>query len=209
MKQFKAESKKLLDMMINSIYTNKDIFLRELISNASDAIDKRRFMSLTDSSLSADFKITLKADKDAKTLSVEDNGVGMSKDELETNLGTIASSGTFKFRQDNKSDEEDALIGRFGVGFYSAFMVASKVEVVTRSVSDTQGWKWTSSGVEGYDIKPCEKAEAGTTVTLTVKENDEDCKYADYLSEFKLRSLVKTYSDYIRYPIVMDVTKSR
>ena len=208
MKQFKAESKKLLDMMINSIYTNKDIFLRELISNASDALDKRHFLSLTDSTLSDDFKIVLTADKAARTLTVEDNGVGMTKDELESNLGTIATSGTLKFKQEQQQ-ADDNLIGQFGVGFYSAFMVAAKVEVVTRSVNEEKGWVWTSSGAEGYDIKPCEKPEAGTKITLSLKENDDDCAYSDYLSEYKLRSLVKTYSDYIRYPILMDVTKSR
>ena len=206
MKQFKAESKKLLDMMINSIYTNKDIFLRELISNASDAIDKRHFLSLTKPELSDDFRITLTADKSTRTLTVEDNGVGMTKDELESNLGTIATSGTLKFRQE-KQQSDETLIGRFGVGFYSAFMVASKVEVKTRSVEEEKGWLWTSSGAEGYDIKPVGKDSAGTIITLTLKENDDDCAYSDYLSEYKLRSLVKTYSDYIRYPIVMDVTK--
>ena len=209
MKQFKAESKKLLDMMINSIYTNKDIFLRELISNASDAIDKRRFLSLTKSELSDEFKIVVVADKAARTLTVSDNGIGMTKDELENNLGTIATSGTLKFKQEQQQQSDDSLIGQFGVGFYSAFMVASKVEVETRSAGEDGGWKWTSSGAEGYDIKACEKAEIGTVIKLTLKENDEDCNYSDYLSEYKIRSLVKTYSDYIRYPIVMDVTKSR
>ncbi len=208
MKQFKAESKKLLDMMINSIYTNKDIFLRELISNASDAIDKRRFLSLTNSSLADDFKITIVADKPSRTLTISDNGVGMTKDELENNLGTIATSGTLKFKQEQQQND-DSLIGQFGVGFYSAFMVAAKVEVETRSVNEESGYRWTSSGAEGYDIKACDRAEAGTTIRLTLKENDEDCNYSDYLSEYKIRSLVKTYSDYIRYPIVMDVTKSR
>lgn len=207
MKQFKAESKKLMDMMINSIYTNKEIFLRELISNASDALDKRHFLSLTDSSKSDELKITLKADKAARTLTIEDNGVGMSKEELESNLGTIASSGTLKFKQEQKSDEN--LIGQFGVGFYSAFMVAKKVEVISRPIEAEQAFKWTSSGAEGYDIKPCERESAGTTVTLWLKEDDEDCAYSDFLSEYKLRALVKTYSDYIRYPIVMDVTKSK
>lgn len=207
MKQFKAESKKLMDMMINSVYTNKDVFLRELISNASDALDKRRFMSLTDSSLSADFNIVIEADKSEKTLKITDNGVGMTKDELENNLGTIAASGTLKFREEQTVS--DSLIGRFGVGFYSAFMVAKKVEVVSRSVKETTAYRWTSGGAEGYDIKPCEREQAGTTVTLWLRENDEDCRYSEYLSEYKLRELVKTYSDYIAYPILMDVTKSK
>ena len=168
MKQFKAESKKLLDMMINSIYTNKDIFLRELISNASDAIDKRRFLSLTNSSLADDFKITIVADKPSRTLTISDNGVGMTKDELENNLGTIATSGTLKFKQEQQQND-DSLIGQFGVGFYSAFMVAAKVEVETRSVNEESGYRWTSSGAEGYDIKSCDRAEAGTTIRLTLK----------------------------------------
>lgn len=207
MKQFKAESKKLMDMMINSIYTNKDVFLREIISNASDAIDKRRFLSLTRPELGADFKIELSADKAARLLRVADNGVGMTKEELESNLGTIAASGTLKFKDEQKPDE--ALIGQFGVGFYSAFMVASKVEVVSRAVDAEKAYKWTSSGAEGYDLKECDKAQAGTVVTLWLKEDDEDCAYGEYLSEYKLRALVKTYSDYIRYPIEMEVTKSK
>ncbi len=207
MKQFKAESKKLMDMMINSIYTNKDVFLRELISNASDALDKRHFMSLTEPELSADFNIVIEADKNARTLKITDNGVGMSKDELENNLGTIAASGTLKFRE--SQENADSLIGQFGVGFYSAFMVASKVEVVSRSVREEAAYRWTSSGAEGYDIKPCQREQAGTTVTLWMRENDDDCRYSEYLSEYKLRELVKTYSDYIRYPILMDVTKSK
>lgn len=207
MKQFKAESKKLMDMMINSIYTNKDIFLREIISNASDAIDKRRFMSLTQSEYATDFKITLTANKTEKTLTVEDNGVGMDKDELENNLGTIAASGTLKFKEKEKDVEN--LIGKFGVGFYSVFMVAKRVEVMTRSIESEKAFKWISEGAEGYDIKPCEKAEAGTTVKLYLKDDDEDCRYSEYLSEYKLKDLVKTYSDYIRYSIVMEVTKSK
>lgn len=207
MKQFKAESKKLMDMMINSIYTNKDVFLRELISNASDALDKRHFMSLTEPELSAEFEIRIEADKQSRTLKITDNGVGMNKEELENNLGTIASSGTLRFRE--AQENADSLIGRFGVGFYSAFMVAAKVEVVSRSVRETAAYRWTSSGAEGYDIKPCEREQAGTTVTLWLRENDDDCRYSEYLSEYKLRELVKTYSDYIRYPILMEVTKSK
>ena len=207
MKQFKAESKKLMDMMINSIYTNKDVFLRELISNASDALDKRHFMSLTEPELSADFNIVIEADKNARTLKITDNGVGMSKDELENNLGTIAASGTLKFRE--SQENADSLIGQFGVGFYSAFMVASKVEVVSRSVREEAAYRWPSSGADGYDKKPCQRVQAGTTVTLWMRENDDDCRYSEYLSEYKLRELVKTYSDYIRYPILMDVTKSK
>lgn len=171
MKQFKAESKKLMDMMINSIYTNKDVFLRELISNASDALDKRHFMSLTEPELSADFEIRIEADKQSRTLKITDNGVGMNKEELENSLGTIASSGTLRFRE--AQENADSLIGRFGVGFYSAFMVAAKVEVVSRSVRETAAYRWTSSGAEGYDIKPCEREQAGTTVTLWLRENDD------------------------------------
>lgn len=207
MKQFKAQSKKLMDMMINSIYTNKDIFLRELISNASDAIDKRHFLSLTNPELATEFEIQLIPNREARSLTVTDNGAGMSKEELENNLGTIAASGTLKFKQEQKTDEN--LIGQFGVGFYSAFMVASRVEVVSRQAGGESAYKWTSSGAQGYEIEECQKEDAGTSVTLWLKENDEDCAYSDYLSEYKLRNLVTTYSDYIRYPIVMEVTKSK
>lgn len=207
MKQFKAESKKLLDMMINSIYTNKDVFLRELISNASDALDKRHFISLTRAEVAGDLKIVLIADRENKTLSVCDNGVGMNKEELESNLGTIAASGTLEFKLQQK--EENSLIGQFGVGFYSAFMVAKKVEVTSRALDSEKAYRWTSSGVQGYDIKECEKEDVGTTVKLWLKDDDEDCKYSEYTAEYKLRALVKTYSDYIRYPIMTEVTKSK
>lgn len=201
-KQFKAESKKLLDLMINSIYTNREIFLRELVSNGSDAIDKRHYMSLTDSSLSADWQITICADKDARTLTLTDNGCGMSRDEMETNLGTIAKSGTLEFKESQKTDE--SLIGQFGVGFYSSFMVADKVTVYSRKVGETQAHKWESTGADGYTITECECGEAGTTITLHLKADDEDCAYGEFLDEGTLTRLIKKYSDYIRYPIKMN-----
>ncbi|MDE7395712.1 MAG: molecular chaperone HtpG [Clostridiales bacterium] len=198
-KQFKAESKKLLDLMINSIYTNREIFLRELISNASDAIDKRHYMSLTDTSLSADFKIELTPDAAARTLTITDNGCGMTQSEMETNLGTIAKSGTSEFKAANKTDE--SLIGQFGVGFYSSFMVADKVTVVSRKAGEEQAYKWESTGADGYTISPCDSGETGTSITLHLKEDDEDCSYGQFTDENALKRLVKKYSDYIRYPI--------
>ncbi len=198
-KQFKAESKKLLDLMVNSIYTNREIFLRELISNCSDAIDKRHFMSLTDSSLAADFYIELVPDKEARTLTVRDNGCGMDKDEMENNLGTIAKSGTLEFKEKQKTDEN--LIGQFGVGFYSAFMVADKVTVISRKAGGAEANKWVSEGADGYSVSPCEKADAGTDIILHLKPNDEDCEYGEFLEEYTLTRLIKKYSDYIRYPI--------
>lgn len=205
MKKFKAESKKLLDLVINSIYTNREIFLRELISNASDAIDKRKFMSLTDSSLDADFCIELKADKAARTLTVSDNGVGMNAKELEDNLGVIAASGTEAFKKASGTDAEK-LIGQFGVGFYASFMVADKVTVVSRKVGETQAYKWYSDGSSGFEITEAERADAGTTITLSLKpDGDED--YSCYLEPYKLSELVKKYSDYIRYPIRTEMPK--
>lgn len=202
MKSFKAESKRLLDMMIHSIYTNKEIFLRELISNASDAIDKRRFASLTDATLAADFKIVLQADKALRELTITDNGCGMGKEALESNLGTIAKSGTLAFKEEHKTDEN--LIGQFGVGFYASFMVADKVTVISRPTDgDNKAYKWVSTGADGYEIIQAERAEAGTTVILHIKDNDDDCNYDEFLEESRLKSLVKKYSDYIRYPIVL------
>lgn len=217
MKQFKAESKKLLDLMINSIYTNKEIFLRELISNASDAIDKLYFRSLTDSAVKLtkdDFKIELTADKANRTLTIEDNGIGMTREELEKNLGTIARSGSMDFKAENQAEGID-IIGQFGVGFYSAFMVAARVTVVSRAFGEEEAWQWESRGAEGYTITPAEKAEAGTKVTLVLKEDTagengaEGENYSRFLEEYTLADIVKKYSDYVRYPIRMERTKSR
>ncbi len=211
-KQFKTESKKLLDMMINSIYTHKEIFLRELISNASDALDKLYFRSLTDSSVAlsrSDYQINLQVDKDARTLSVIDNGCGMTAEELEGNLGTIAKSGSFDFKRENGQGEDIDVIGQFGVGFYSAFMVADKIVVRSKVYGDETAHIWESSGADGYSIGECDKATFGTEIILYIKEDSEDAKYSDFLEEYKLRSLVKKYSDYIRYPIKMEVTRSR
>lgn len=210
-KQFKAESKKLLDMMINSIYTNKEIFLRELISNASDAIDKLYFKSLTDNSVGlskSDFKIQITADKENRTLTVEDNGIGMTAEELESNLGTIAKSGSLNFKQDNQQAKENDIevIGQFGVGFYSSFMVASKVEVVSKAFGSDVAYKWTSTGADGYTIEECEKENAGTVITLYIKEDNENEDYSHFLESYTIADLVKKYSDYIRYPIITDMT---
>ena len=204
-KQFKTQSKKMLDMMINSIYTHKEIFLRELISNGSDAIDKRHFRSLTDTSLGLDmsaYKIHIESDKENRILTVSDNGCGMGEKELEENLGTIAKSGSLDFKSENESDEID-IIGQFGVGFYSAFMVADKITIISKSLDSEQAFKWESEGVDGYTIEPCEKADVGTTITLHIKEDTENENYSVFLEESKIRELVKKYSDYIRYPITM------
>lgn len=215
-KQFKTESKKLLDMMINSIYTHKEIFLRELISNASDALDKLYFRSLTDNTVTLsrnDYAITLAADEQAHTLTISDNGCGMTLEELENNLGTIAKSGSFDFKRDHgsdeKSDENIDIIGQFGVGFYSAFMVAERITVESRAHGAEQGYRWQSSGADGYTVEPCDKGTVGTTITLVLKQDTDDEKYSEYLSEYKLRSLVRKYSDYIRYPIKMEVSTSK
>ncbi len=211
-KQFKAESKKLLDLMINSIYSNKEIFLRELISNASDAIDKLYFRSLTDSSVGMnreDFKILLSADKDARILTLTDNGIGMTKEELEKNLGTIARSGSLDFKTENKAAEDIDIIGQFGVGFYSAFMVASRVTVVSRAFGSEEAWKWESKGAEGYTLTPADKEDVGTEITLVIKEDTENENYSQFLDEFTLVNVVKKYSDYVRYPIQMYRHKSR
>lgn len=207
LKQFKAESKRLLDLMINSIYTNKEIFLREIVSNASDAIDKLHFISLTDATARRDFEIFLTADKNARTLTVSDNGIGMSAAELEGNLGTIAKSGTLEFKKNNEkaADDTEGLIGQFGVGFYSCFMVADEVTVVSRKYGENEAHIWKSKGVSGYEIAPAERETSGTTVTLKLKEDGDD-KFSDYLEEYTLRRLIKHYSDYIRYPIKMEVS---
>ena len=212
MKQFQAESKRLLDMMINSIYTHKEIFLRELISNASDAIDKLYYRALKDGDTGLnrdDFSITIAADKDKRTLTITDNGVGMTRDELDNNLGVIAKSGSLNFKKENEKQEDIDIIGQFGVGFYSAFMVSDDVTVESRAYGSDEAWKWHSTGAEGYTIEPCEKDSHGTMITLHIKENSEEENYDEYLDQYRLRSIVKKYSDYIRYPIRMDVEKSR
>ncbi len=212
-KQFKSESKRLLDLMINSIYTHKEIFLREIISNASDAIDKLCFISLTDENVGmdrSDFKITIKADKDSRTLIISDNGIGMDKDDLENNLGTIASSGSYKFKQSMEEKQDDIdIIGQFGVGFYSAFMVAKAITVNTKKYGCDTAYCWQSSGADGYTIKEIDKENVGTEIVLELKDNTDDESYDKYLEQYELQSLVKKYSDYIRYPIMMDMTRSR
>ena len=211
-KQFKAESKRLLDMMINSIYTHKEIFLRELISNASDAIDKLYFRSLTDDSVKLkkkDFFIRLAAAKENRTLTVRDNGIGMTKEELEKNLGTIAKSGSLDFKNENETGGKVDVIGQFGVGFYSAFMVASRVTVRSRAFGAQEAWQWESTGAEGYTIEPCDKEDVGTEVILVVKENEGEEHYDEFLDDWRLAGIVNKYSDYIRYPIKMLREKSR
>lgn len=210
-KQFKTESQKLLDMMINSIYTHKEIFLRELISNASDAIDKLYYRSLTDNSVTLnreDYRIFIRTDKDARTLTISDNGCGMTKDELENNLGTIAKSGSFDFKRDNEKKENVDIIGQFGVGFYSAFMVSDKITVKSRPYGSDTAYIWESEGVDGYTIGECDFDGFGTEITLNIKADTDDEKYSEYLDEYRIKSLVKKYSDYIRYPIKMNVKKS-
>ncbi|MGN1416770.1 MAG: molecular chaperone HtpG, partial [Oscillospiraceae bacterium] len=210
-KEFKAESKRLLDMMINSIYTHREIFLRELISNASDAIDKLYFMSLTDDKVGmnkSDFEIELIPDKDARTLTIKDNGIGMTAEELENNLGVIANSGSFQFKNENNEPKEDVdIIGQFGVGFYSAFMVAKEVEVRSRAFGSDKGHVWKSSGADGYTIDEYDKSDVGTEIILTLKDDTDDDKYSEYLQEWTIKDLVKKYSDYIRFPIKMNVEK--
>ena len=210
-KEFQAESKKLMDMMINSIYTNKEIFLRELISNASDAIDKLYYKSLTDTSVGmnkSDFRILITRDKENRILTVEDNGIGMTKAELEENLGTIAHSGSLDFKQDNK-DENIDIIGQFGVGFYSSFMVADKVTVISKAYGSDEAWQWESSGVDGYEMTPAEKDTAGTQIILHIKPDTETDHYDNFLDEYGIVAIVKKYSDYVRYPIQMEREKSR
>lgn len=211
-KQFKAESKRLLEMMIHSIYTHKEIFLRELISNASDAIDKLYFKSLTDDKVGLnkdDFAIWITADKDARTLKIADNGIGMTAEELENNLGTIANSGSFKFKNENKLEEDNQIIGQFGVGFYSAFMVAKKVKVISKAYGSDKAYQWESEGVDGYTISEADKASAGTEIILELLDDTDDENYSDFLDQYRLKSLIKKYSDYIRFPIKMEVTHSR
>ena len=212
-KQFKAESKRLLDLMINSIYTHKEIFLREIISNASDACDKLCYQALTDSAVGmdrGDFKIEITVDKDARTLTVSDNGIGMDKADLENNLGIIASSGSYKFKQELGEDAKDTdVIGQFGVGFYSAFMVSDQITVVTRKYGAESGYKWQSSGADGYTIAECEKETVGTDIIMHIKADTDDEKYGEFLESWKLQELVRKYSDYIRFPIRMEVSKTR
>ena len=210
-KQFKAESKKLLDLMINSIYTNKEIFLRELISNASDAIDKLYYRSLSDDKIKIkqeDFKIEISIDKDDNEITITDNGCGMTMDELENNLGTIAESGSSLFKEENKDDNID-IIGQFGVGFYSAFMVAKEIKVESKSIDSDKAYKWKSSGADGYTIKECKKKDVGTKITLKLKKDTDDYKYSEFLDTYKIQGIIKKYSDYIRYPIIMEVEKSK
>jgi molecular chaperone HtpG len=211
-KQFKAESKRLLDMMIHSIYTHKEIFIRELISNANDAIDKSYYLSLVDEKISFnkdDFYIRITADKENRTLTITDTGIGMTKEELENNLGTIARSGSLEFKNENEAKDGVDIIGQFGVGFYSAFMVAELVTVKSRAIHSEEAFMWQSKGAEGYTIESCEKDSIGTEITLVIKENTEDENYDEYLEEYRLKSLVKKYSDFIKYPIVMQVKKSK
>ena len=207
-KQFKAESKKLLNMMINSIYTNKEIFLRELISNSSDALDKIYYKSLTDNNIKIDkkeLKIRIERDTENRTLKIIDNGCGMTKEELENNLGTIAQSGSLTFKEENKDQTDVNIIGQFGVGFYSAFMVSKKVEVLSKSYNSDKAYIWVSDGEDGYEIKEAKSETLGTTITLYLKDDTEDMNYSEYLDEYKIRSIIKKYSDYITYPIIMEV----
>ena len=207
-KEFKAESKRLLDLMINSIYTNKEIFLRELISNGSDAIDKLYYRSLTDKNVKVDYSdlaIKIEIDKENRNLIISDNGCGMTENELETNLGTIAKSGSLAFKQENEKKENIDIIGQFGVGFYSAFMVSDKVTVESKSINEEKAHKWESNGADGYTIEPCDKLDVGTKIILHIKEDTEDEKYSEFLDEYNIKELVKKYSDYIRYPIKMEV----
>ena len=216
-KQFKAESKRLLDLMIHSIYTHKEIFLRELISNASDAIDKLYFRSLTDDSVNmkkSDFAIEIIPDKENRTLTIKDNGIGMTKEELEEHLGTIANSGSLQFKSENQMEDDHQIIGQFGVGFYSAFMVAGRVTVKSKAFGAEKAYIWQSEGTDGYTIDECDKDTVGTEITLELLPDEEDKeegaeKYSDYLDQYRIQSLVKRYSDYIRFPIRMEMTKSR
>ena len=211
-KQFKAESKRLLDLMVNSIYTNKEIFLRELISNASDAIDKLNYQSLTNHKLDIDkdtFHIQIDIDKEKRTLTISDNGCGMTEEELENNLGTIAQSGSMLFKQENEKQKDIDIIGQFGVGFYSAFMVSDEITVTTKSYKEEQAYQWNSKGAEGYTIEPTTKAEFGTSITLYLKEDSEEENYSTYLETYTIERLIKKYSDYIRYPIKMYITEKK
>ena len=211
-KEFKSSSKRVLDLMINSIYTNKEIFLRELFSNASDAIDKLAFEKSKDATLDinpADFKIFISVDKNARTITITDNGIGMNEEELDKSLGTIAESGSLKFKEENPDSKDSEIIGQFGVGFYSAFMVSKKVEVISKKVGSDDSYIWTSEGVEGYTIGKATKKENGTDIILYLKDDTEDEKYSDFMEEYTIRNLIKKYSDYIKYPIMMEVENSR
>ena len=210
--QFKAESQRLLDLMINSIYTHREIFLREIISNASDAMDKLAYTALTDDKvgISRDqFAITITADEDNRTLTVSDNGIGMSREDMEENLGTIAKSGSLGFKQAMEKQEDIDIIGQFGVGFYSAFMVASSITVISRKYGEGKAWKWVSDGADGYTIEEAVKDAPGTDIIMTLKADTEEDNYSEFLEEYQIRALVRKYSDYIRYPIRMEVTRSR
>ena len=212
MKQFKAESKRLLDLMINSIYTHREIFLRELISNASDAIDKLYYKALTDSNLSfnqEDYYIKVTADETNRTITISDTGIGMTEAQLDDHLGVIAKSGSLQFKKETELEDGHDIIGQFGVGFYSAFLVADKVTVISKSIDSDQAYKWESCGADGYTLEPCEKATVGTDIILHLKENNEDENYDEYLQQYKLKSIIKKYSDFIRYPIKMDIVSSQ
>ena len=211
-KQFKAESKRLMDLMINSIYTNKSNFLRDIISNASDAIDKLAYTALTDEKVGIsrqDMAITITRDAENRTITVSDTGIGMSREELEENLGTICKSGSLSFKQDMEKNEEIDIIGQFGVGFYSAFMVASSITVISKKYGEDTAWKWVSDGADGFTVEETTRDSVGTDIIMTLKADTEEDKYSEYLDEYKIRSLIRKYSDYIRYPIKMEVTKSR
>ena len=211
-KQFKSESKRMLDLMIHSIYTNRDIFLRELISNSSDAIDKIYYKALTDKSISFNkdnYFINIHIDKENRILKIEDTGIGMTEDDLENNLGVIAQSGSLKFKKENELDDEHGIIGQFGVGFYSAFLVADKVTVISRALNSGEAYKWESEGADGYTIEKTNKETVGTEIILKVKENNDDENFDKYLDEYNIQSLIKKYSDFIRYPIKMELTKSK
>jgi len=211
-KQFQAESKRLLDLMVNSIYTHKEIFLRELISNASDAIDKIYYAALSDDTVSFnqdDYYITITPDRESRTLRISDTGIGMTRQELEENLGVIARSGSFAFKNENELKDGYDIIGQFGVGFYSAFMVSDTVTVVSKALGSSEAYRWESSGAESYTIEPCDKASVGTDIILKIRENSADENYDEYLDEYRLKSIIKKYSDFIRYPIKMNFTKSR
>ena len=209
--EFRAESKRLLDLMINSIYTNRDIFLRELISNASDAIDKIYYQTLSDENKNfnkEDYYIQISIDKNARIISIEDTGIGMDRDDMENNLGIIAKSGSLQFKQDNELKDGFDIIGQFGVGFYSAFMIAKKVVVESKKIDTDKSFIWESEGVDGFEIKESNKLSNGTIITLYLKDNVDEDNYDEYLQEYKIRSLIKKYSDFIRYPIKMEIEKS-
>ena len=211
-KQFKAESQRLMDLMINSIYTNQEIFLREIISNASDAMDKLAYLSLTDEKVGMnrdDFAITITRDEANRTITVSDNGIGMSREDLEENLGTICKSGSLQFKQEMEKNEDIDIIGQFGVGFYSAFMVASSITVITRKYGEDTAWKWVSNGADGYTIEETTRVAPGTDIIMTLKADTEEEEFSKWLREYEIRDLIKRYSDYIRYPIRMEVLKTR